>query len=153
MGLADILRDDTVTMQDIADLIEDLLLPVKAYARDGSSRTITSTVYYQIPGSEIAINVRDGDFLLLGYGVQYSHSVGSGMNVIMRVDGNNIDGPISDVTPDSSVAGDRIARSQTFIYASPTPGINTIDLIAATASATAYIKETYVWALSFPTST
>lgn len=148
MGRADVLRSDNATFEDLADLIE-ALLPIRASVTNTSARTITLATYLQIPGTETAINVREGDSLLIGYDIQYSHSAGSGLSAIARVDNANIAGPAFDTCFQSSNLGSTIARGQTFIYEGATPGVHTIDVIAATPAPTAHIVASHVWAIAF----
>ena len=149
MTFADVLRSSTAQMNDIADLLEDLLV---TYDQKQSStmRTTSSASYAVASNTDIAVTTEEGDVILYLAHFQYSHSIaGQGISFIARMDTVNIAGPSASVTHDSSVDGNRLTVGFHSVLAPASPGVHSFDTIFAVAAGTGYLKESVVTALVF----
>lgn len=138
--ITDVLRSEFVTVGDIADTIEDTFVAFSQVQSSVVRSVVGGAGYAVLSNATVAVVTEVGQIVRIDGAFQYSNTtIGQGCALILRHNGGNLLVPPDSTTHESSTSGARTHVSWFWYHEPPTPGIQTYDVIFATAAGTAYV--------------
>lgn len=148
MAYSDIIRSSTAQMDDVADLMDGLLVDYEQLASQ-ANRDITSTTYVDLADTTISITTGDGDVVLVMGGFTFSHSnqyQGGSFTLLW----NNVGQPVPYGSNCADANSDRNRETVSWHWAHvPGAGVQTYKVATATAAGTLYVGYSLITALVF----